>query len=101
MYPLERSLAAGEGTAWGVKPRTAFTLVELLVVIALIGILIGLLPGTYQVTVSAYKTRPGRDEMEAPTPQFLTPPRYNKPGTSELTADVSPDRRRFDFALQW
>ena len=60
----------------------------------------GLPPGDYQVTVSAYQTRPGRDAMEEPIPVLLTPPRYNKPETSGLTAKVTPGSNRFDFPLQ-
>jgi len=60
----------------------------------------GLPPGDYQVTVSAYQTRPGRDEMEEPIPVLLTPPRYNKPETSGLTAKVTPGSNRFDFKLE-
>ncbi len=60
----------------------------------------GLPPGQYRVTVTAYKTRAGRDEQEAPIPEFLTPVRYNNPETSGLTADVEPGGNRFDFTLK-
>ncbi|NQT37842.1 MAG: hypothetical protein HQ581_10155 [Planctomycetes bacterium] len=60
----------------------------------------GLPPGQYRVTVTAYKTRTGRDEQEAPIPEFLTPVRYNNPETSGLTADVEPGGNRFDFTLE-
>ena len=61
----------------------------------------GLMPGTYRVTITAYKTLPSTaaDDPEEPVPDLLTPPRYNKPDTSGLVAEVQPGSNSFDFSL--
>ncbi len=60
----------------------------------------GLEPGTYQVTITAYKSLPNADDPSEPIPDLLTPVRYNKPASSGLTAEVKPDSNTFDFHLK-
>ena len=59
----------------------------------------GVVPGVYQVTVSAYQSKPSEDDLGEPIPVLLTPAQYNSPGESGLTADVKPGRNNVDLPL--
>lgn len=59
----------------------------------------GLTTGEYRVAITAYSTRPGRNEMEAPQFALATPAKYNDPQSSGFTVEVTPGQNTFDFAL--
>lgn len=61
---------------------------------------LGVAPGTYRVTVTAYRTLPAADGGDEPIPEFLTPPRYNNATTSGLTAEVGGGQDEFNFVLR-
>jgi hypothetical protein len=59
----------------------------------------GVLPGRYLVSVSATEIIPPKIAGEAPSGRLASPPKYAEPKNSGFTADVTPGRNTFDFAL--
>jgi len=59
----------------------------------------GVLPGDYQVSISAYRTRASVDGSGEPIPELLTPAKYNNAATSGLTAAVGGGDDEINFDL--
>lgn len=57
-------------------------------------------PGKYKVTVVAVEPIPPIPGQPEAPPKLLTPPKYNNPTTSDLTAEVKPGSNKFDFDLK-